>query len=236
MQSSTIDKIAAAIAEVVKQVSHVEKTGRNAAQRYTYASDTDLTIAMRGPMAAHGLSLLPVGQTVVVDELPSRNGPKMVHRLTLRWRLVHTSGQWIEVETTGQGWDSGDKALFKAQTGAKKYALHLIFLLPTVDDPEDERLAPKEDPPKSEKPPPPKPSLKPAIGGMTRDEWESELKHASFEKDRARFMAQINDLGITYDQAKDICFRKAWPKPSTLPAERRAGLLKALQKELQNNV
>ena len=215
MQSEAIDKIAAAIAEVVKRVSHVEKTGRNKAQKYTYASDTDLTIAMRGPMAAHGLSLLPVGQTVVVDELPSKHGPKMVHRLTLRWRLVHTSGQWIEVETTGQGWDSGDKALFKAQTGAKKYALHLLFLLPTVDDPDDERLTPKKDP---------------------REEWEATPKHASFEKDRGRFMAQINDLGITYDQAKDICFRKGWPKPSTLTADRRVGLLKALQKELDKNV
>ena len=40
----------------------------------------------------------------------------------------------------GQGLDSGDKAPYKAMTGALKYALLQSFLLATGDDPEEERI------------------------------------------------------------------------------------------------
>ena len=39
----------------------------------------------------------------------------------------------------GEGADPGDKAPYKALTGALKYALLQSFLLATGDDPEDER-------------------------------------------------------------------------------------------------
>src|SRR5262249_31856915 len=39
----------------------------------------------------------------------------------------------------GEGLDGGDKAPYKAMTGALKYALLQSFLLATGDDPEDER-------------------------------------------------------------------------------------------------
>ena len=162
MQSEKIDKITDAIASVMDAVGHVEKSGkvRTKQASYTYASHEDLVIAIRGPMAANGLALVPIGQQVCCDEIPSKYGPKLVHRLTIRWRLLHTSGQWIEVETTGQGWDSLDKALYKAQTGAKKYAIHLIFLLPTVDDPEKAQTAKNQTQAKTSTPKP-KPAPKP---------------------------------------------------------------------------
>ena len=43
-------------------------------------------------------------------------------------------------KVAGQGIDAGDKAPYKAMTGALKYALLQSFLLATGDDPEDERL------------------------------------------------------------------------------------------------
>ena len=46
----------------------------------------------------------------------------------------------ITVKTAGEGLDSGDKAPYKAMTGALKYALLQSFLLATGDDPEDERF------------------------------------------------------------------------------------------------
>ncbi|MGO9607791.1 MAG: hypothetical protein ACLQAT_31065, partial [Candidatus Binataceae bacterium] len=49
------------------------------------------------------------------------------------------SGEEIVAKVAGQGLDSGDKAPYKAMTGALKYALLQSFLLATGDDPEDER-------------------------------------------------------------------------------------------------
>jgi len=43
------------------------------------------------------------------------------------------------VKVAGEGLDAGDKAPYKAMTGALKYALLQSFLLATGDDPEEER-------------------------------------------------------------------------------------------------
>jgi len=45
----------------------------------------------------------------------------------------------ISVKVAGEGLDPGDKAPYKAMTGALKYALLQSFLLATGDDPEEER-------------------------------------------------------------------------------------------------
>ena len=49
------------------------------------------------------------------------------------------SGEEITARVAGEGLDMGDKASYKAMTGALKYALLQSFLLATGDDPEDER-------------------------------------------------------------------------------------------------
>src|ERR1700731_578035 len=49
------------------------------------------------------------------------------------------TGEEITAKVAGQGLDSGDKAPYKAMTGALKYALLQSFFLATGDDPEDER-------------------------------------------------------------------------------------------------
>jgi hypothetical protein len=48
------------------------------------------------------------------------------------------SGEEIVAKVAGQGLDPGDKAPYKAMTGALKYALLQSFLLATGEDPEDE--------------------------------------------------------------------------------------------------
>ncbi len=50
------------------------------------------------------------------------------------------SGEEVIAKVAGQGLDPGDKAPYKAMTGALKYALLQSFLLATGDDPEDERV------------------------------------------------------------------------------------------------
>src|SRR5574340_328981 len=52
----------------------------------------------------------------------------------------------IEFLVIGEGQDRGDKATYKAMTGATKYALLKLFLIPTGDDPEkdeDEQPTPR---------------------------------------------------------------------------------------------
>ena len=58
----------------------------------------------------------------------------------MNYRFVDArSGEELSVRVAGEGADAGDKAPYKAMTGALKYALLQSFLLSTGDDPEDER-------------------------------------------------------------------------------------------------
>jgi hypothetical protein len=59
----------------------------------------------------------------------------------------------------GEGQDAGDKAVYKAMTGALKYCLLKTFLIPTGDDPERDETPAKPPAPKSA-PPTPKPAAK----------------------------------------------------------------------------
>ena len=46
------------------------------------------------------------------------------------------SGEELTLNMSGEGQDVGDKAIYKAISGAQKYALMKAFMIPTGDDPE----------------------------------------------------------------------------------------------------
>src|SRR5699024_1473369 len=48
------------------------------------------------------------------------------------------TGEEISIHSIGEGQDAGDKAVYKAITGATKYALMKVFMIPTGDDPEQD--------------------------------------------------------------------------------------------------
>jgi hypothetical protein len=46
------------------------------------------------------------------------------------------TGEELVFHSEGEGQDAGDKGIYKAITGAQKYALMKAFMIPTGDDPE----------------------------------------------------------------------------------------------------
>jgi len=139
-----LDQIGAAICQVMADAERVRKTGKNAFHNYAYASDDDLLSSLQPAMAMAGLALLPVGyeHEIVLAE-PSKQG-RAQWRTDLRatYLLLHSSGQSIRVESRGCGIDGEDKGVYKAMTGARKYALRMVFSVPTGDDAErDDRRA-----------------------------------------------------------------------------------------------
>ena len=132
--------ISAAIVAVINEVHAAPKTGRvqGRGSSYSYASDADLILAVRPEMAKHGLCLIPTKHEWVKSNTPPGKEGKSDVLLLLKctWLLVHTSGESLTIETSGEGADRRDKSSYKAQTGALKYALRSIFLLPVLDDAE----------------------------------------------------------------------------------------------------
>jgi hypothetical protein len=124
------DKIAAAIAKATGEIGYIQKTGKNKNLRYTYASDEDLTRAIAPVLAANGLALVPVVESIARD----MDGTRVT--VTVRWIVAHESGQRLECVTASEGTDRQDKAVAKALTGARKYLLRLLFSVATGDDAE----------------------------------------------------------------------------------------------------
>lgn len=157
----TTDKLgalAAAIAAATGEIGAVAKTGRNTHDRYTYSSDEDFARAVQPVMARHGLALVPIQMDAVWYDTETGKGRTMRGCvLTVRWLLMHSAGGTQEMVTIGEGIDRADKAAYKAQTGARKYALRLAFQTPTSDDAEQH-------------------SPQPQRTGPTLDQWRSRLR------------------------------------------------------------
>lgn len=136
--SESIKAIAVAIAAAQSQFTNVGSSGHNKFDNYDYAKLADYLAVIKPMHAAHGLSVITSTEEVVAltDRVTKNGGAEHAVRVRLQVRLQHTSGEWIESVAWGEGQDRADKAIYKAITGARKYALASILGLATGDDPE----------------------------------------------------------------------------------------------------
>jgi hypothetical protein len=148
--SESTDKVCQALFDARNEMEEVNKSSQvqGGGASYPYATFRDYLVATSSAMKKHGLTVV---FTVVANssdsyERTDRNGKIVtyfVSRVTVAARLIHTSGQWIEIQGVGEGHDTQDKACGKAQTYAKKYAMSLLFGLSASED-ADKSMSPLE--------------------------------------------------------------------------------------------
>lgn len=127
------------LANVLGNSERVAKNGFNKFHNYAYATEADISASVRTEMAKQGLMMIPTVENIEWQVVET-NGGKKEKLCTVSWlftMLDADSDAKIEFRNVGQGQDSGDKAFYKAATGALKYALKMLFLIPTGDDPEE---------------------------------------------------------------------------------------------------
>lgn len=128
--------IAKKIAKVMEAVGYVAKTGTNAAQGYKFVQASAVADKVREQLSKLNVSMTPTSIDVISEGL-TPSGKQALLTLRFTWTLTDgDSGETISFQSVGTGADSGDKAAYKAATGALKYALLTGFLIPTGDDPE----------------------------------------------------------------------------------------------------
>lgn len=117
------------LAEVQKNVSRIPKNGYNSFHKYHFVQEADLLDMGRPLLLEHGILLL----TNAVEE--SRSGD--IAKVKMEFTLVDIdTGAELKSYYWGEGQDKGDKAIYKAYTGAVKYFLLKMFLVSTGDDAE----------------------------------------------------------------------------------------------------
>lgn len=124
------------MASIAKDIGWIEKGGTNDAQKYKFVQESDVVAKLKPALAEAGVIVVPTHRLISVVPFTTARGSQQF-LTTIESTFSFTDGaEFINVQTIGQGADTGDKGVYKAMTGAKKYALLQAFLLATGDDPE----------------------------------------------------------------------------------------------------
>ena len=132
-----------ALREVLAGIGAIPK-GRETSDgaRYKYRGIDDVLSALQPLLAEHRLVMTPRYHGLEVREVViGRNktpGWQVTLQLSLTFRHAGDGSVSDPIETYGTGWDTNDKAVYKAMSGALKYALYQAFSIPTEEakDPE----------------------------------------------------------------------------------------------------
>ena len=130
-----LQKLASAVAEI----DSVDKRGTNEFQKYKYVKAADVAWMVRKALSQRNVYLVPDVIEVRNYEIPAREG--VLQAVDVRMQFSFFDGDAPEVppvvlHSCGTGTDKGDKAIYKAMTGALKYGLRHAFLIPDESDPE----------------------------------------------------------------------------------------------------
>jgi len=126
-----------AINNVMQEVGYVKKQkGTNL--NYTYAGEAALISALRPSMVEHGIYMHVLKiENVTRENYTTAKGTAMVNTvISAVIRFAHIGGTFVDVASTGEGSDAGDKSANKAMTGLYKYAMRQTFCIETGDDPD----------------------------------------------------------------------------------------------------
>jgi hypothetical protein len=171
----------------MRDVGYVQKAGHNDFQNYKYATEADAIAALRPAMIKHGLCMIPSVESVEQDEWGNTN-------VLMHYRILDEEGNFLSFRAAGSGNDKnskgvGDKGIYKALTGASKYALLKTFMMETGDDPEVPNQQEKESKPE------PKPEVKPKAEIVD----ESDLSDA-----REAFVMMIKECAETCTTQEEL--------------------------------
>jgi len=121
---------------VMKDVEKIPKNGYNKFHNYKYVKESDVVKELRIAFTKHNVMCF---SSTVDRTMHETNNSKQPFLVTVKIKLTFVdadSGEFMVCYSFGDGIDSGDKGIYKAMTGAQKYALMKTFMIETGDDPE----------------------------------------------------------------------------------------------------
>lgn len=126
-----------ALRKALKDKGVLQKGGKNDFDRYTYFSEAQYKALFTELFSAYGLELKFDELDYLTFEGSEKQANGRMPRLEFTLFDIDT-GFFEKTNITGEGIDKGDKAGYKAYTGALKYYLANTFMVATGDDPEKE--------------------------------------------------------------------------------------------------
>jgi ERF superfamily len=129
------------IVQVIREVGAVPKTGKNDHFGYAFRRHEDITNKLQPALANAGIIIVPVKKDMVIKE-PGYVMMEVTYEITDGEAAIRFVGIGEGADKSRDG-RAGDKATYKAQTGAMKYGLNDLLLL-AGEDPENDRQTHKD--------------------------------------------------------------------------------------------
>ena len=129
--------------KMLKEKGVLKKGGRNEYSKYSYFSEAQYKELFTELFSEVGLELKFTELDYAIYDGGKNNGRMPKLQFTL---MDIETGYGEDTVITGEGQDTGDKAGYKAYTGAVKYYLANTFLVATGDDPEKDSPSDKTKP------------------------------------------------------------------------------------------
>jgi len=193
------------LALVRQRLAYVQKRGYNQRSNYNYVTAADIAGAVGDILAELGVVVVPRLESISHESARTgRAEAEHVARVVMTYTFMDVdTAEEIIVKVAGEGLDSGDKAPYKAMTGALKYALLQSFLLATGDDPEEDRTTNHSGASHD--------SVRPVTADEVR-ELERLIEETGTDPDRVRAYYKLSSLEqmseATYRRALELLNRK----------------------------
>ena len=131
-------KLVSKLSRVMDEVQYIQKRGFNKFHRYKYATESDVSEKVREVLAKENVVMMPdVVEHTTREHINLKGNREYIATVKMKFTFIDgETGEEISIHSVGEGQDAGDKAVYKAITGATKYALMKAFMIPTGDDPE----------------------------------------------------------------------------------------------------
>jgi hypothetical protein len=150
----------------MKEVGYLKKDKvLEGGARYPYLSEEQVTAETHAVFAKVGIAMMPIAVEILENRLDHTMKGGELHNTRIRttFRLIDAEdASFMDIQTLGEGSDSGDKTLNKCMTAAYKYAIRQTLMISTGDDPDavpsNETKGTARPPAQAAKPAPPKPS------------------------------------------------------------------------------
>ncbi len=128
----------------MSKVDFIQKDKKNTFHGYKYTSEQAIKETLHKLLVEHKVLFTLEGLKFSPNHQPIETEKDTITNIEFKYHFWDIeSGEELSGNFVGSGEDKGDKGTYKAITGAVKYIMTSTFLIPTGDDPEDEKPANK---------------------------------------------------------------------------------------------
>jgi hypothetical protein len=142
MESLSKKDFIAKISFVMDALGAIPKTAENSFQHYNYRSHEAIANKLQPILTQYGVVIVPKSKKIIFSE-PGYVLMEVTFEITDGTESLEFVGIGEGIDKNKEG-RAGDKASYKAQTGAMKYALNDLFMLASKDDAEADEMTKTE--------------------------------------------------------------------------------------------